>query len=385
MDKDVSGAIIKFVDAEITDTRLMGALGMRVHWSLSDGVSAPADIHQFLRYDVDTDSTELVGLVNGGDLSAIKNLSRKYFAPLGGKMVELTRRQCLALGRHFTKKSALPGEVLANHKMLSNFFEDGASGLSSSERAILMKKICAPIRGHYGLINYFLMRAFAKDEEAMNYLAEPVAVEEARAELYLSRPMDVRKNTIELFEDGDEATYLCEAVVQAAEEDYLALVEIRIRDDKVCFVKKNSLTRLSWYEKLTVLNVEDYLEMFEIISGKASLRRVLRDTVGPSMQFRHPSGELFMKINSNNEHVEKKIFRVDGDVSAIYFLTNAEQLIVVGKSADAVEQGLAPVNPLINRKLLESLGRYRMTTPVFYEFIDSGYDDFKEFLEDFDG
>ncbi|HQC36614.1 MAG TPA: hypothetical protein PL035_06015, partial [Bacillota bacterium] len=307
------------------------------------------------------------------------------FATLGGKMVALTHRQCLALGRRFTKKSALPGEALANHKMLSNFFEDGASGLSSSEHSMLMKKICAPIRGHYGLINYFLMRAFAKDEEAMNYLAEPKAVEEAKAELYLSGPMDVRKNTIELFEEGDEATYLCETVVQAAEEDYLALVEIRIRDDKVSFVKKNSFMRLSWYEKLTVLNVEDYLEMFEIISGKASLRRVLRDTVGANMQFRHPSGELFMKINSNNEHVEKKVFRVDGDVSVLYFLTNAEQLIVVGKSADAVEQGLVPVNPLINRKLLESLGRYKMTTPIFYEFIDSGYDDFKEFLEEFDG
>ena len=42
----------KFASAYITDTRLMGALGMHVHWNVVDSADA-ADLHQFFYFDVE--------------------------------------------------------------------------------------------------------------------------------------------------------------------------------------------------------------------------------------------------------------------------------------------------------------------------------------------
>lgn len=374
---------VTFKDAEITDTRLMGALGMRVHWFVMDKTGETLDFHQFIRYDVDLSGIEFMAAASGDDQKALDSAVQEYFGSLGGEMVSLTERQCYYLGNYFLESTVKAGHPLPDDIRQIDFFGDHKVNLSSREKTTLFKKMCVPIETDYGLVNYYLMRAFERDAEALAYLASKEAAEGEIQPIELRRSADLVKNTIEDFSsENGENTYLCESFVSLDNQSFLVLSEVVVKDGKVIRAKKTMEQKLSLFESAMIVNRSEYINVFDIVSNDKALERDIRKASGNGMNFEHAAGDLYMTMNDNNRHVEEKVYRISGDIKAMYFFTNADQLLVVGSTEESVYSGALRLTPYIAAGSIIETGRYHMETPVFYDFIDSEYDDFDEFLED---
>ena len=70
------------------------------------------------------------------------------------------------------------------------------------------------------------------------------------------------------------------------------------------------------------------------------------------------NGRLFMAFKKNNDHVNSRVFRLSNDVKGIYYLTKA-----------------SPLAPF-----LIATAKYEFKEPVLFEFMQSDFEDFDDFL-----
>jgi hypothetical protein len=129
---------------------------------------------------------------------------------------------------------------------------------------------------------------------------------------------------------------------------------------------------LSRSEFVTVYEIVDNLDEFEVKFAKFTSGSLL--TI-------HDSGRLFLSFNKNNDHVGKQTFRLNEDVFGLYFVTDLEQLIIAAysiKGINAIEKNLFK-SSLANSLFITA--KYEFKEPVLYEFIQSGFEDFDDFLD----
>lgn len=92
------------------------------------------------------------------------------------------------------------------------------------------------------------------------------------------------------------------------------------------------------------------------------------------------NGRLFMAFKKNNDHVNSRVFRLSNDVKGIYYLDGfrpadhrllyAPRDPVPGKSAEGKSSGTVS----------HRHGKYEFKEPVLFEFMQSDFEDFDDFL-----
>ena len=94
----------------------------------------------------------------------------------------------------------------------------------------------------------------------------------------------------------------------------------------------------------------------------------------------HENGRLFMAFKHNNDHVNSRIFRLSNDVKGIYFLTNYGQLIVAAYNLSDIRylENKLKTSPLA--PFLIVTAKYEFKEPVLFEFMQSDFEDFEDFL-----
>ena len=114
--------------------------------------------------------------------------------------------------------------------------------------------------------------------------------------------------------------------------------------------------------------MDDFLKRFGSLSAN-------------SMQTLHDNGRLYLEFNKNNDHVNRKIFRLNEDIHGLYYATDFGQLIIAAYSLNEIHE--------IERMLSKSevctciipTSKYEFKEPILYEFIQSDFDDFTDFLD----
>ena len=94
----------------------------------------------------------------------------------------------------------------------------------------------------------------------------------------------------------------------------------------------------------------------------------------------HDNGVLYMIFHPNNKHVAKREYRLNEDVLGMYFITTSGQLLAAAYSLEEIK--------LLEKDLSESsighslipIGRYEFQEAVLYEFIQSGFGSFEDFV-----
>ena len=100
----------RFIDGQITDTRLMGVLGMHLHWELPYPAAEP-HLHQYYYYDVEELGLETYRTYEGDDPVAVELACKNLFGGLGAKMKPLSEREGRYLASEFiseTRRRKLP-------------------------------------------------------------------------------------------------------------------------------------------------------------------------------------------------------------------------------------------------------------------------------------
>jgi len=368
----------KFLSAFITDTRLMGVIGLYIHWELSnkDFVS---DFHQFFYFDAEEYGFETYKSLLGSDPEALTIMEQTLIGGLGGSKVNVTEREATYLVQKFVAMNESLNIALPEGKAEYGFLLEEPVVLSEEEYRTLVDKLCTPIVSEYQLINYFLMRVFGRDFEAAAWLTTndfplDILPEEESATLC--------KNTIEEFYDENGfCSYLCESLIEFDGKYKLVVSEIYLDNCKVSGTKKRSSFFVTSAEAAMMLNHPEFITVYEILVEMEDFQRRFASLTIGSMQTIHDNGRLYLEFNKNNDHVNRKVFRLNEDIHGLYYATDYGQLIIAAYSLHEIHEIEKSLSRSEVGTCIVPTAKYEFKEPILYEFIQSDFDDFTEFLD----
>lgn len=370
-----------FLSAYVTDTRLMGVLAVHACWKIPYGDEL-SDFHQFFYIDCEEMGLETYKSFLDSDPSEIEMAEQALVGGLGASKIEISERQLMGLlteYRLFNENHKLP---LPEKYEEYRFLIEPETILTPEESHILMKLICGEIRSDYQTINYFLMRCFGRDYTGAAYLSEG----KFPLDLYNNyRQATFCKNVIDKdasYVDGATA-YMCESLIEMNNCYETVISRVVVRDLKIVDFEHCSGFAVSSAEAAMMLSKPEFVTVYEVLLSEQDMDENIGEltiTLNTVMSV-HDNGRLFMAFKPSNSHVDSRIFRLSNDVRGIYFLTDYGQLIMAAYSLieiQTLERKLAacPLAPF-----LMATAKYEFKEPVLFEFINSDFEDFEDFLE----
>lgn len=370
-----------FLSAYVTDTRLMGVLAVHACWKIPYGDEL-SDFHQFFYIDCEEMGLETYKSFLDSDPSEIEMAEQALVGGLGASKIEISERQLMGLlteYRLFNEEHKLP---LPEKYEEYRFLIEPETILTPEESQILMKLICGEIRSDYQTINYFLMRCFGRDYTGAAYLSEG----KFPLDLYDNyRQATFCKNVIDKdasYADGATA-YMCESLIEMNNCYETVISRVVVRDLKIVDFEHCSGFAVSSAEAAMMLSKPEFVTVYEVLLSEQDMDENIGEltiTLNTVMSV-HDNGRLFMAFKPSNSHVDSRIFRLSNDVRGIYFLTDYGQLITAAYSLieiQTLEKKLAacPLAPF-----LMATAKYEFKEPVLFEFINSDFEDFEDFLD----
>ena len=368
----------RFFSAYVTDTRLMGVLALSIHWKI-DEMDGNTDYYQFFYFDAEEYGLETYQSLLGDDEIALSNIEQGLIGGLGAERIEVSEREARYLVQSFVSAGKRLQTPLPEPKNEFQFLLSEPITLSPKETQILIGKICTPLLSDHHLIHYFIMRCMARDEDGASYLSDQkVKIND----IALSKPSTLCRNSIDLYHDEQgNLSYLCESLVELDGKYSIVVLELTTREMKITSCVRRSSFRVTAAEAAMLLNRPEYVTLYEILTDPEDFDVEFLPLTTGSMQTAHDNGRLFLEFNKNNDHVNRKVFRLNEDIHGLYYVSDFGQLILAAYGIDEIhsmEKSLekSPVN-----LSLLATAKYEFKEPVLYEFIQSDFDDFAEFLE----
>lgn len=385
----------EFVSAYVTDTRLMGAMVLYIHWRELLGPvhkgqwSEIQDLHQYFYFDPEDGILDTYKSFRGSDQKILTSLENSLIGGLGASKVSITEQEARFIFNHYMKEDLkethLQDDQFLEYEFLLN--DNLFSKLTDKEMGQILKKACTPILSANQAINYFLMRAFAHDEEGSNFLKNRLAKTTDYGKIQKS---DLCKNSIEKFIQDEKESYLCESLIECKDKFSIVISELglnksyKINSCKVLSSFDISMVEaamlMSKSEFVTTYDIMDYDEEYDHIQSSSFMEK-FRQIVPKAIVTEHEDGCLFIQFKENNLHMGSSEYRLNDDLYCIYYISNFFQLIVTAYSRHSIysiEHVLE--NSKIGKQLLP-VSKYQFKEPMIYEFIQSEYEDFEEFVQ----
>lgn len=364
-----------FVSAYVTNTRLMGVIGMHIHFKLPDN-EILHDFHQFFYFDAEEYGFETYKSILGDDAERIKEIEGSLIGGLGGEKIPLNFEEAKAILHEYvlynvTRNIPLP-EGLAEYRFL---LEKDAL-LSEPEQYILQGKQCVKLETEYELVNYFLMRCFGKDFTGAAYLA----ASNLDLDLFPDfKPATFLKNNIK--KDPEDYSFVSESLIEFDGQYHMTVTSIKVSHMKVHSYEKISSFQISNTEAAMLLARPEYITVYDATEDLSGFGRSATELTANAMITKYDSGTLYMMFHPNNQHVNKQEYRLNEDVLGLYFLSDSGQLICAAYAIDDVLHLEWDLVRSPYRKRLTPVEKYQFQEAVLYEFIQSGFPYFEEFVD----
>ncbi len=359
-----------FISAYVTDTRLMGVICMYAHWIIDD-----EDLHQFFYFDCEENGFERYESVRDNDMAQIVITEQSFIGGLGGRKIDITERQARALLQQYMQFNdrcniKYPAGI-DEYKLMT----DKNIVLTDREKHELLKKQCTTVKSDYQAINYFLMRCFAHDYEVAKFLTNDGVDVRAYDDC---KAASLYRNVIDEIMPG---RYMCESLIDSGNRYSLAVSEIHVEDLKVTYFEKCSGFHISTAEAAMMLARPEFVTVYDILTSPEVFDMGMMELSINSMVTSHENGRLYMIFNNNNEHVNKRIFKMSEDVYGIYYVTSFGQLIAAAYSLENICSLEKDLSRSDLAKYLAIVSKYEFKDPILYDFIRSDFENFEEFLE----
>ena len=370
-----------FADASVTDTRLMGVLGLRIHWEKQTAGGQKSDIYQFYYYDVEELGLDTISVFSLKDESELDFATKSCFGGLGAIMWPVSEKEARYLVHHFVDETKKKKQPLPENIDQAKFILDAPAELTEEEAENLQRKMCTMIKSDYGAVNYYLMRLFGKDEEGAALLRVKGAASENFEDVSLPKHASFLKNTIKDFvSESGKSSYISESLVESGDSHYIVVSETEVKDLRISSCRKQSSFKISIQEASMMISRQEYVTVFEIESEMDDFDAAFAIFSNGCTRTGHENGDMYMSFKADNSHAESKDFRLSDDLSALYFVSDYGQFIVAAHSIeDIIEQekaiaqsGLAP--------LIRPTSKYNFAQTILYDFALSGETDFDTFV-----
>ncbi|WP_053954694.1 hypothetical protein [Inediibacterium massiliense] len=363
----------KFVSAHVTNTRLMGVMGLRIKWKNEE----EEIFYQFFHLDSEEFGLDDYKSVMGEQTYQVQKIMASMMGGLGGRLISLTKKQALYLVQEFIDKNKNWQEPLPEPEEEYLFLVDKKIVLSEEETKNLWDKICEPIESVTQLIHYFVMRGVGMDQIGMDYLST-----KDLGYMPVDRPSALIKNTIEKIEHNKEVSYMTESLIDVEDHYEMVISEIKVDEEscKIIDAVIQSNMRITMTEAAFTLTRREYLLVYDV-EDLIEMISILDEEKMHAMKHSYPSGYLYTEFYPTNDHVKQETYYLNGDVYGVYYITLAHQFVVACYN----EKNLKEIQREFGKKkwatYLDFRERIEVDHSLIYEFVHSEYDNIFDFLE----
>jgi hypothetical protein len=366
----------RFSSAFATDTRLMGVFVLYIHWTLGPE-DAGADLHQFFFIDAEKFGIESYRGIDGNDADVLYEAEQSMLGGLGGNKKDISENEAVFIVKKYADMANNGGEGLPAGREAFAFILERRETLSQFEEDILFRKLCVPIESNEHAINYFLMRYFAKDAEAVRRLTTkslPMSAAKSKQAETLC------KNTIEPYINPSGVSYLCESLIESKNRYRFVLSEIYMNAKRVSSFRIRSCFFVSASEAAMMLSRPEYITVYEITIKPEDIRSLLARLYPGAMQKPREGGCLYLQFKNNNEHLKEAVYRLNDDIRGIFFISNRGQFIAAAYTLPTINRIERELR-LSMREGLSLCSKYEFKESVFYDFMQSDFLDFSDFVD----
>lgn len=367
----------KFIEAHATNTRWMGVIGLRIQWE----TEAEEAFYQFFHLDGEEFGLDDYISILAGSRERVEMTTARMMGGLGGELISLNEREAKYLVKNFAAKNRDFGEELPEPLSEYQWMLEEEIALSAEERQRLWEKICEPIVSPIQLINYYIMRAVGNDREAMAYLCCDPTIEYKP----VNRPSTLLKNVIEKTDSGDAVAYIAESLIDTGNSYKMILTEIHVteREDRwrICRAEIRSVMNITGTEAAFALSKDEYITVYHVKNFRELMRRLEREKPH-AMVHPYEVGLLYTEFYPHNEHVKKSVYYLNDDMYGVYYITEGSQFLAAAYSKQGIRELERYFQGYTADGLLELEERFHLDRPLLYEFVNSDYDNFYDFLED---
>lgn len=361
-----------FMEAYATNTRLMGVVGIHVKWQKSE--------HEFFHelYHLDFESYGIdgyEGFINPNE-DFLDHRIRKMMGGLGGVFVPLEAKEIRIL---LQSAVAVAPECLGEYPEVEEAFPNVNRGKIYTDDEY--DRVCAklmPEIGLNGLIHYFMMRTVGQDWSGRRLLFE-------NAEMNFDfRDMTLMPSTLirQSIECVDEGKYLVTSLVDGFNGYDMVVSELntvtRNGERKIKSAEMVRKMKISSIEAALMLKKKEYISLYTVLDETIDVD--LENRYPEMMDNEHDAGILYSRFKDNNDHVEEEVFYLSGDILGLYYITDSDQMVVSSFSEESLTVIEDELSDFVGDKLIRPAGQFVIDVPILYDFVNSGYSDFFDFL-----
>ncbi|MDR1067895.1 MAG: hypothetical protein LBL36_01435 [Clostridiales Family XIII bacterium] len=390
----------KFVSAFVTNSRLMGVIVVYIHWE--SVVSGNREIgresfHQFFYIETTEFGLDSYRSICGDDAAAILEVEQAMTGGLGSGKVDITEKEAVMLVQKYAELNESSGEEMPEEIPEFRFILEREIGATGSEWAELFRKTCLIPETMNQLINYFLMRYFAHDAEAVELLAPGVALPETPDGDAAGRKPKAQVNieydewfydTLclnkieERFTETGGLSYICESLVETETDHRIIVSEITAKSGAIASFDIISDFPISNIETAMKLERPEFITVYEILIDHNVVREFLDASMPTAMKRDTDYGRLYLTFNENNNHLKKAVYRLNDDIRGMIYITEEGQLILAAYSLALIHRLERDMQSLpFGRKLL-ALAKYEFKEDMFYDFVRNETGDFIHYIEE---
>lgn len=392
----------RFVSAWVTDTRLMGVCCVKAHW-LVEAPEESFDTFQFFYFDWQEYGLETFesfsGEYNAEMKESVAAVEQGLSAGLGGEKNPISERELCFLVQSFVEFNESRGISLPKGLSEAGFLLTPKVELSEEERHALLCKRCTKLSAPFQVINYFLMRCFARDFNGAKFLTKNYV----RTDLFSSFPAaDMLRNSVkeddkttgsnsDYYATGSDSdfgtfntrkSYLCESLLEFNAKYYLAVTRVTLEGLKVVKYEKLSSFRISLWEASLMLNQPEYVTVYDATGELSDFKIDTFPLLKTAMVSEHECGKLFAIFYPNNDHLCQPIYYMYDDLFGICYALENGQIVLASRSRENIVKLETQLMESKYGPLLVLVSKYEFNHSVIHDFVNRNYEDFEDFLSD---
>lgn len=348
---------LKIEKAYVTNTRLMGVIGMIIYYKEFTDI-----------YHLDFEEYGIDGFkrVEGKDTIKINKEISKIIGGLGGKLKRINKDQGLFL---LKKACRVSTDFINLFPILDKSYKDLMNRnviLSEKDKKTLYSRMCVDITSNYALINYYIMRKVGKDKIYKNLEFTEIDFE------LTDRPQTLLKNSIE---DISKNKFRTETLIDYRNNYLLTTVSLEIEEGKISKADVIENLEITSTEAAFILNKKEYIIIYHY-SDKNFEEEFYNDHY-KLMKKNYAQGNLYTEYNKNNNHVDSSVYFLNDDMYGIFYFTNNNQLVVASFEEDNIDEIIQRLKKYDDLKLNNE---FVVDQSLIYSFITSEYNNFYDFL-----
>jgi hypothetical protein len=380
----------KFIDAYVTDTRLMGVLVIYIRWRLSGTLSEEKksrSLHQFFYIETTEVGLESYHGIYGDDDEELRETEQMMLGGLGAEKKMISLNEASWLIRRFAEMNKVFGAPLPDETQEYAFVLERETNLDRSREERLFRTISGELKDTNQLVNYYLMRYFARDFYPVDMLSSAPVSHDLMGGC--GSATLCRNEIRDGLNDEGEEVFVCESVIEEDRGHRIVVSELKLSEaedpdsgPKVCSMEIHSDFAISSAEAAMKLSRPEFVTVYEIAGPVDNVLDELDQKYVGALQNLTEGGKLYVRFRDDNRHVSASLYRLNDDVKEILYVTVEDQLIIGAYT-------LAGIKRLENRMMLLPIARqlieiakYEFKEQILYDYTLSYGGDFVRYVDE---